>query len=172
MIDGPLPTFSGGNTDALKAASQHIRNYCGWHVYPVLTQTLTVRGSGARDLFLPTLRLLEVVECAENGVDLDPDDLTTGADFAGFVEHPTGYWTTSRRGVVITIRHGFDYVPELAQLCRDVAARNAETPGGQVIQKGMGDRQIGYAQVGGGGGGRPFFDSEIQQILAPYRIAR
>ena len=170
----PLPTFSGDTSEAAKAASASIRQHCGWHVYPVITETMTVRGSGARDLFLPTLRLLDVVSCTEDGIELDPAALTLGADFAGFVAHPSRYWTNSRRGVTVTIRHGFDYVPELAELCRNIVARAAESPGGQVTarSKSMGDRALSvqYAQPGGGGG-RPFYDSEIQQVLAPYRIA-
>ncbi len=166
----PLFTFSGEDTDAAKAASASIRRHCGWHIFPVLTETFTVRGSGARDLFLPTLRLLEVVACTEDGTELDPAALTIGADFAGFVAHPSRYWTNSRRGVTVTIRHGYDYVPELAQLCRDVAARIGSAPGGQLIQKSMGDRSLMWSQVGGVGGGRPFLDSEREQILAPYRI--
>lgn len=171
MITVPLPSFSGDGTDAAKAASASIRNHCGWHVYPVITETMTVRGSGARDLFLPTLRLLDVVSCTEDGIELDPAALTLGADFARFVAHPTRYWTASRRGVTVTIRHGYDNVPELAELCRNVVARAAMSPGGQVTAKSMGDRSIQYAQPGGGGG-RPFYDSEIAQVLAPYRIAR
>jgi hypothetical protein len=174
MITVPLPSFSGDGTDAAKAASASIRQHCGWHVYPVLTETIILDGSGSSVLLLPTGRLIDVTACSQTyrGVTdptvIDPVELEWSEK--GYL-YSLSCWTDRARGVTVTIRHGYDSVPELAELCRNVVARAAMSPGGQVTAKSMGDRSIQYAQPGGGGG-RPFYDSEIAQVLAPYRINR
>ena len=41
----------------LDAASDAIREYCGWNIYPQVTETITVDGSGTSVLLLPTMNL-------------------------------------------------------------------------------------------------------------------
>lgn len=58
----------------LKTAEQAVRSYCGWHIAPEITETVTVEGSGAT-LLLPTLRLGAVTSIERDGVDIPLDTI-------------------------------------------------------------------------------------------------
>lgn len=95
----------------LNAALAAARRYCGWHVTPSRSDTLTVDGSGGAVLLLPTMRLTDITAVTENGVDLDVDTI----NFA-----PRGVvWKTSnlnrrwcRDSITFEVVHGFDDVPD------------------------------------------------------------
>ena len=53
----------------IAAASQAVRDRCGWHVTPVVSETLTVDGTGGVLLDVRSGRLLDVSEVRVGGVD-------------------------------------------------------------------------------------------------------
>ena len=57
LADYPGAPFTQAVVDSAVAA---LRGDCGWHVAPVLTETVTVDGSDTQTLFLPTLKLVSV----------------------------------------------------------------------------------------------------------------
>lgn len=127
---------AGVNLDRLlAAASAEIRRYCGWHVTPVVVgDTLTVDGSGGRDLMLPTLRLTEVTSVTEAGTAVDLTTIEWTA--AGWLRKPCGNWTTRLRGVVATVTHGFEDADDVVRLACTMASR-ALTPAGVVREQAL-----------------------------------
>lgn len=95
----------------LAGALAAARAYCGWHVIPEVEETVTVDGPGAPLLVLPTLRLVELVELSEDGVDLDLTAIEWSS--RGLVRKPgCGRWTAKYRGITTKIRHGFASAPD------------------------------------------------------------
>lgn len=94
----------------LDGASEAVQEYCGWHIAPVLTETVIVDGTGTQIQTLPTLGLVSVETVSENGVSFDPAYLDWSTN--GVLEKRRGgYWTARRRGVVTGITHGLTAAP-------------------------------------------------------------
>lgn len=95
----------GVDAMAWAAACAAVRAYCGWHIAPSVTETVTVDGSGGSVQFLPTLHLTDLVSISSDGtVITDPEWSTTGM--------VRGSWTSKFRGVVATMIHGYDECPD------------------------------------------------------------
>ena len=101
----------------LIAAENRVRRYCGWHISPVIEQTVVLDGSGSTALFVPTLKLRSVTACKVNGVDVDPATLEWSED--GFLRRSCG-WPDRLRSVELTIEHGFEEAPEVAELIMEI----------------------------------------------------
>lgn len=160
-----LPALVGDGSDpALALACAAVRDYCGWHIAPSVTQTVTTRGDGRRDLLLPTLHLTDVTDATNDGVAV----AVTEWDEIGVVRFP-GWpiWSTSMRGVTVTITHGYDYCPEaLAGAIRSMAARGVTSLGVTRSQVGQVSRQYATGATDGALGAT---ESELA-ILRRYRI--
>lgn len=140
--------LSGDQQDALDAADAAVRKYCGWHIAPPQTDTVTVPYWWASwRLLLPTLYLTSVTSVTVDGTVLD---LTTlRVDQSGFIDFlPTcGVWTHVSQGdAVVVMTHGYTAPPaDVLQVVVALAARsiNASTDGGQVARS----RQVGQVSV-------------------------
>lgn len=140
------PLTASGNLD-VRSASAAIRDHCGWHIAPIRTQTFVVdEPLGRADVFLPTLRLLEITGCKVEGVELTEEQLA-GLDWSskGYLSRGLGWrWPTRRRSVEITVRHGFPAAPaNVAQVCLGLASRMASTPAG-LVRRQVGQRSEEY----------------------------
>ncbi|MDD7812620.1 hypothetical protein PP713_08635 [Mycobacterium sp. CSUR Q5927] len=101
-LDPDDPRVSSLLAVALTAA----RRYCGWHVTPVRSETVTVDGPGSPMLILPTLRLAAVTSLTEDGVAVDLGTVTWSA--RGLVcKRSRRPWTREFMGITATINHGF-----------------------------------------------------------------
>ena len=89
-----------------------VRASCGWHVWPVVTETLIVDGVGGVVLTLPTLKVRDVALVVESGVEVDADGYEWSA--SGDVKRVCGCWTTRWRGIEVTLTHGFETCPLLS----------------------------------------------------------
>ncbi len=89
-----------------------VRAFCGWHVWPVVTETLIVDGVGGVVLTLPTLKVTDVALVVESGVEVDADGYEWSA--SGDVQRVGGCWTTRWRGIEVTLTHGFETCPLLS----------------------------------------------------------
>lgn len=79
LIDAP----AGVDEDAWNNAIAMIREFCGWHVAPVVTEEVTVEG-GAGILFLPSLRVSEVASVIdEHGTEITSYRARNGAFLVG-----------------------------------------------------------------------------------------
>lgn len=134
-----------------QAAGESIREYCGWHIAPSVTETLELDSYGGSVLQLPSLRVVTVSAVT------DADD----APIEGYsVSKSTGLlrrdgclrWPRGYGAVKVTLTHGFDGVPDslnavLVAMARDGAAASSAAP--NVKQVALDGASITYADAVG-----------------------
>lgn len=153
----------------LHAAEAAIRRYCGWHIAPSLTTTLTLDGDGTRLLRLPTLHLTELTE-----LTLDGHDALAEATWSqrGMVEL-TGrrHFPDQLGSIRITMTHGWDptEVPDVIALILTIARRGASQPA--VASQAVNGASVSYFSIGGAPLSIPLLRTE-KEALAPYTIRR
>jgi hypothetical protein len=142
-----LAAFQAGSpTRALLAAQALVRSYCGWHIAPTITETITVDGWANNVLMLPTLWLLEVSSIVVGDVEVDLS--TVQLYQAGYLARQFTFptldtesipWTTAPGPrAVVTMTHCYADPPEdLANVALAIAARSLSTPlGVEQVQRG------------------------------------
>lgn len=163
--------------DATARAEAEVRAYCGWHIAPEQTETLTLDGPGGPLLVLPSLHVVSVTSVAENGVELDPAGYAWSA--AGVVRRTSsaatwnGYygpgwtgWTDTLRGIAVTLTHGYASMPLDVQSVIDrLAARSVEDPS-QYSQVGA----VAYATGADGLPASGSLTALDQAVLDRYRL--
>lgn len=154
----------------LEAASERIRNYCRWHVWPQVVHTLRLNGPGTDQLFLPTLYLQSITSMTDAGtaVDVAGLDYNTGERSDGIVD---GHKWTARRGqVVAVIVHGHPDMPStLKDVAMHVAARALGSPLG-ATKEAAGGVSVSWSLTGSQvAGGTVLLDSE-HDALDTYRL--
>ncbi|AIT60163.1 hypothetical protein [Corynebacterium doosanense] len=104
----------------IDAAVHTVRSLCGWHVWPVREETVTVDTTGDDVVFLPTKRLHNVTEVSIDNEQIPPGEWSFSAD--GMLQltrrPPAGF-----RRLAATITHGYDEVPDLAGVIGQMARR-------------------------------------------------
>jgi hypothetical protein len=127
----------------LDGAAGAVVEYCGWHIAPVLSETITVDGTGTLIQVLPTLNLLSLDTLTENGrdVNLNLVDWSTN----GVLEkRGGGWWTERRRGIVAGITHGYPATPSwVTTLICAVAGRAFNSPLG-ILTETAGGESVTY----------------------------
>lgn len=110
----------------LAAATERVRNYCGWHIAPVITETVEI--DGASPLILPTLRLVQIVSIADADDATRTVDLSTlrvGSSGVIAIRRDTAYdlrwWLRAR--VVVTMKHGHDSAPDAEDVVMNMVER-------------------------------------------------
>ena len=83
-----------------------IRDYCGWHIAPVVEETLILDGSEGSSLMLPTLHIKDVLSVKVGGTDLSYFEWSQ----SGYLRK-RGSWGRRLRSVEVTLRHGYENVP-------------------------------------------------------------
>lgn len=152
----------------LKAAQGAIRRACGWHVAPVITETLTLDGRGGSSLLLPSKRVVSIASVTNDG-----EDVTEQVRFsrrAGVLTLASG-WSCDVGAIEINLTHGFppDEVPDVQALIVTLTKR-AATGGGAIAQQGIGPASVRYATGRDGGAlGVPLLESE-HAVLEPYKL--
>lgn len=152
----------------LNVAHGVIRDYCGWHVAPVITETLELDGGGGTTLLLPSKRVREIKSVINDG-----RDVTGQVKFsrrAGVLTLGSG-WSCDVGSITITLEHGFraEEVPAVAGLIVTLTQR-AASGGGNVVQQGIGPASVRRGTGRDGGVlGAPLLESE-KETLAPYRL--
>lgn len=160
------PASADREADYLKAAEAAVRSYCGWHIAPVIEEDLILDGTGTGTVFVKSLHLVDVTAAENDGTVLDP--LTLEWSESGFVRID-GLWTDKLRAVTLTVEHGFEEVPDVAEIVRAVAARATASPTG-VVREQAGAVSIGFSLTAPGvSGGVVLMDHE-RRMLDKYRI--
>jgi hypothetical protein len=124
--------LTGVDRDALRAACTQVRNYCGWHIAPSITETITVpvRNGVGR---LPSKHVTAVTGITGAGVDM-PFSWAAGGRFQLSNSRYCG-------PVTVTLTHGY---PECPADVRAVVARLAAGgTAGEIVRA-----QIGQVSVG------------------------
>jgi hypothetical protein len=71
---------------ALAAVCGEVQDYCGWHIVPVLDETVTVDGSGSDMQPLPTAHLVGVTAVTSDGYAVATAHLKWSK--AGYLRYP------------------------------------------------------------------------------------
>lgn len=145
----------------LDGATGAVRTHCGWHIAESVTETVTLDGSGATILTLPSLHVTAVNSVTEDGDAVTVADIEWSA--AGFLKRSTA-WTSKLRGVVVNLTHGYATTPpEVRDIVLAAAARTSAMPV-PVEREQVGDYSVSYAKVS-------LLSHELN-VLDRYTIAR
>lgn len=149
---------------ALEVASSEIRSHCGWSISEE-TATLVLDGSGARTLWLPTLRLTAVTSVKVNGDPLTVDTQYDWTSYGKLIHR--GCWPRKPRSVEVSFTHGYDEVPAVVKgVCLALAGRaydNARGARAKTDTAGPFTESVSYMVTGG------LSDLELKK-LGPFTI--
>lgn len=157
----PLPETN----DQVTAATRAIRDYCGWHIAPPYTETLTLDGNGQAKIFLPTKHLTQVTNLQING------ETTTNYRWSqnGWLTLTHGVFPKQEQAVTVTITHGYETAEPVAQIVANIITRARMSPTGNVVQQRAGTQSVTFATSGGQVVGFGLMQSE-KELLQPYRL--
>ncbi len=151
----------------MRAAQAAVRHYCGWHISPQVTETLTVDAYGGRSLALPSKHVTAI-----SSIVIGSDDVTSDVVWseAGTVVLTSGVWPDLPGSVKVTITHGWDAdeVPDVAAMILSVAKR-ARTNPGSISAQSVNGASVNFATSSGVPLGVPLMQAEMD-ALAPYRL--
>ena len=88
------------------AACEAVRRYCGWHIAPAVSETLTLDGPGGTLLRLPSARVTAVASVTNDGTAIDDPEWSAHGMIRAHC------WTEKFRGVVVELTHGYDQCPD------------------------------------------------------------
>lgn len=190
----PAATFSawtGGKVAAddprvpplLEGATAAIRNYCRWHVAPVVADVdVVVDGPGGSVFHLPaTMRVLSVESLVwvygdESVTPAGPLELVAGTDFdwseLGSVGRLGSRWPDRYRSLRVSFTHGYEPadVPDLTQIIIQACAVALSSPMG-ATQERAGQLGATWATTSPGVAGGLALLERDRVILDAYRLA-
>lgn len=101
----------------LSVASAKVVDEAGWHIAPVVTETVRLTGQGGRLLVLPTKQVVDITEVRwedrrfVDPVVVDSDAYTWSVD--GLLELDAGFaWPDTLDALTVDLVHGYAAVPE------------------------------------------------------------
>ena len=145
---------------ALRAASNRFRGAVRHQVHRV-TETLHVNAGGELSLRLPVayVHAVETVEVDDRPVTVDWDEY-------GLLDRRDGQpWPNRRRGVTITLTHGFDPIPDdIAEAVQDQAEA------GYNLIRGLSSKQVGGITLTYGAREAIGTTEQWQTVVDRYRI--
>ncbi len=153
----------------LDGASAAIRRYCGWHITPVLTETITLDGPGGSILMLPTLNLISVVSFTERGTAANVSELEWSAK--GMVRRRHSRWTTRFRGLTVEMEHGYEDAPDVKAIVQQVVANAISSPMGATREQ-AGQVSISWATTAPGVSGGLSLLERDYAVLDLYRLPK
>lgn len=106
---------------ALKAASQAVRNCCGWHISPSMKCKARLHG-GSAITRLPAAYVSKITSVKEEGTVLTDSDYEWRED--GLLRKTDETWTDRWNGIEVEYDAGYDSeaVPDLAETVSAIAA--------------------------------------------------
>lgn len=157
-----------GVTTPEEYATQAIRDYCEWHVSPVLEETIILDGSGTDTVLLPSRRVLDILSITVNGSELEADAFEWSQ--IGALRRLNGSWPDRYRSIHVKLSHGYENAGVLASIVSAVAARIEIDPTGMITNQRAGTQSVSFGgRVAQGGGGHGLLSSEKEQ-LAAYKL--
>lgn len=165
-----------GTVDWQRAGEQAVRAYCGWHITPVVEETITLDNlHGGRTLQLPTLAVESISKIEQ--VDAVGRWATIPADAyrwsrSGLVElrNTIGGFACGVACIKVTLTHGYsnDEVEDVLAIVANVSKR-ASMELGAISSQSVNGASVSYATAGGSVVSTPLLQIE-KQALAPYRL--
>ena len=160
--------------DAKRAAEEAVRAYVGWHLAPVLTETLTVSARHhSHNLFLPTRRIISLdkveVLCWHTREWRELDQAEYEWDTTGLLRRWT-CWPRTLQGVRVTLTHGYDMdeIPDVASIIDALARRSRMNLTG-VASQSVNGASVSYLTAGGAPLSTQLLGIE-KQALDAYRV--
>ena len=155
-----------GSSDPVAAATQAIRDYCGWHVAPVKEETITLDGTGTSTILLPS-RLVVVVTSVKIRGEVLPETAYEWSTI-GALRRLNGNWPDAYRSIEVNLKHGLTDMSVLADVVASVAARIQVDITGMVTRQGMGTQSVSFGgRIAQGAGGHGLLNTE-KELLEPY----
>lgn len=141
----------------LEIATAQIKGWCRQRLELVAGDTITLRGTGDRDLVLPERPIVEVSNITIDAVTAAPSSYYLAGDtlvrFQG--------WCSPASIVTVVYTHGFDPLPDdIRGVCLDLAAHRMAAPAG-VRQEAIGTYSVTYGEAGK--------DDDPFRVLSRYR---
>ncbi len=156
---------------ALDAAKARVRNWCCWHVSPVLTETITMDGHGGCNLFLPTLKIVALTDIQIDGVSIDLTSVKRPADTPGVLYRQAG-WPCGYSNITVTLSHGFtaaqcpDWREAILALLDQASMTAGTGRSGPIISKKVDDVAINWSGLP-----KEVDDAPMdKRVLAPYKL--
>jgi len=160
---------SGDVQTLLDQATALVRSYCGWHVAPSITETVSVAGSGVGSIALPSLWVTDVSAVVEDGTSLLSTDFVW--DPAGIVGRLGVPWTTPDKVVTVTFTHGHARAEDFEAVVMAIAARAEASPDG-VVRRQVGLVSETYSQTSSNVAGGVSLLPHEKDALRAYRLPR
>lgn len=128
LADGLVAT----DEDRLTQAEAAVRDYCGWHIAPPRTDTITVGGSASGKIMLPSLYVTAVTSVTVDGTLATVDEYLLHRE--GFISRiGWGWWLGDAITVVFT--HGYDVPPPPVTAAVQALAQNLTDNPGRLSRK-------------------------------------
>lgn len=145
-------------------ASERIRSYCGWHIFPSITETLLLDGPGQHFLMLPSMYVTDIVSVTEDGYLVDGSQYEWSASGQVWRSWP---WTGHFRAVAVELTHGYDTVPEAVKDVAITLAKRVPAAMAGVVQEQAGtvSRTFGGALTSA-----ELLTAAERLVLAPYKL--
>lgn len=151
---------------ALSAASQAVRDYCHWHISPVLECTVELSADGGKTIQLPALSVEDIVSITDGEVDLNEGDFEWKRN--GSIRRACfRNWTEKWQGVKVNYRAGMTGDTVLAQIVAQIAASSVAASWG-VQSEQVGEVSVSYNQTASGVSGGVSLLERDCAMLDPY----
>ncbi|MDK4326783.1 hypothetical protein QPX54_09750 [Corynebacterium propinquum] len=151
---GLRPANDRVTQDDVDTAVAVVRELAGWHIFPKRRETLTVDHDGGRVVFLPTMRLEQVLSVNVNGVPIEKSAYSFSASGMLTLRRAPRGFSVIQAEVV----HGYDDPPVVAVVHR--MAERAHAPSESY--------SVGGISVGAPAGLTP--QSTEWRILDAYKL--
>lgn len=149
-----------------KAAQASIRAYCGWHVLPSITETITIDSTPDTYLILPSNHVTDV-----SSVLVDGEEKIEHCSWsqAGLIQNNDFFFPNELGRIQVTFTHGYqpEEVPQLVMLAETIARRARSMP--LVQSQSVNGASASYFTAGGAPLSIALLDIE-KQMLAPYKL--
>lgn len=151
----------------LGAVGETIRDFCHWHIFPVVSVTnVSAKIGGAGIIMLPTLNLVSVEEIRLGGTALT--SAVWQPDPAGFIVYQ-GFVGRRARGcrVSVDMTHGFEELPKVvAEVGYELTATVLEKASGVVTDMTRGPTMFKFKEFG------VVLSDDQKARLGPYVASR
>lgn len=159
-------TLVSTEADRLLQAEALVRGFCGWHIAPSRTETLTVARPRSYTIGLPSLHVTAVASVTSDGTALLTTDYAWSE--AGVLTGITDWWRGD--SVVVAFTHGYPLPPaEVTAIVQAVAQRAVQNPGSLTRQQ-IGPFSDTYSTTGQGEVANMALLASEKATLRRYRI--